>query len=154
MQKVGILNNRNIFYQSYAAENVWAKHYPDANWLAIIITSGRPKADLFNIAKNIIERNVCYVCCASDQGELLHDIVDEEILIRQLGLDNNRSPKTDAITTWHNNIPDGLWYAIYTADDDLTPVTDVICLDAGEISIETDITQLVEWFGEGYIPPE
>jgi len=152
MKELGTVNNRKILYQRHNIEQPWNKLLPVQNWLALIIVSKNEKTKLFEIANKIIDNNACFICCAGEQSELLHDIADKEIVLREVDIDNHYLPPFDIITTWHADAEDGLWYATNAAYNDPTEINTIVCLDATEFNVENEIYSLIQNFNNGYIP--
>jgi hypothetical protein len=154
MIDLATINNRKVFYQSYSTELPWSKNFPTENWLAFVIAANQPKTKLFEISNKLIDQNACYVCATGEQGELLHDIIDEEIVYRKVDPDYEFDylPPFDIMTSWDNEIEEELWFAIYVANDDVINIDTIVCLDASESSVETHIRELLSRFNKGYVP--
>ncbi|WP_419698689.1 DUF7684 family protein [Mucilaginibacter sp. NFX135] len=143
MMEISVLNHRRIIYQQYSQKLDWTKEMPNENWLLIVVAEDKNKQLLNEIARKALDRNVCYVCCLGQQSELLHDIVDEEIVIREV--DPEYNPLTHFIvTTWDFNIEKGLWNAIYTANNDEGEINTVFCLHASDLRIEEMLLSLMK----------
>ena len=152
MVNIGIANGRNIFYQKYTSDGLWDSQLSKSSWLLFVVASGNEIGDLSNIARLFIENDGYYACCAGDQGEMLHDIIDDEIITRDIGY--RYLPAFDIISTWHNlGIEDGLWSAIYTDGDQRVIIDSVVCLDASREDLEFQLRELVKRFNDGYVPP-
>ncbi|MBD1366961.1 hypothetical protein IDJ77_24335 [Mucilaginibacter sp. ZT4R22] len=152
MIDIATVNSRKVFYQKYSTELPWSKNIPTQNWLAFVIVANQAKTKLAEIANKLIGHNACFICCSGAQGELLHDMIDEEIVFRQVDFEDLYLPPFDIVTTWHNNIAEGLWYATKAACNDPIKIDKVVCLDASESGIEPEIRELLFKFNEGYIP--
>lgn len=145
MIDLATINNRKVFHQSYSTELPWSKNFPTENWLAFVIVANKKNTELFEISNKVISNNACYVCCTGNQGELMHDIVDEDIAYREVDIDYEYDylPPFDIITTWHNTIEEGLWFAIYAAWNGPIEIDKIVCLDASESGNEPDIRELL-----------
>ncbi|TFF40664.1 DUF7684 family protein [Mucilaginibacter psychrotolerans] len=154
MIDLATVNNRKVFYQRYDTETPWSTNFPTENWLAFVLVDNQPKTKLFEISNKLIGRNACYVCATGEQSELMHDIVDEDIVYREVDIDYeyNYLPPFDIITTWHNTIQEGLWFAIYAACNDPIEIDKIVCLNASDGFSEPEIRELLLKFTEGYIP--
>ena len=157
MVEIGTGNNRKVFYQKYDSNTAWYNGLPTINWLCFAIVSNREPGELDEISIKLINYNTCYVCCADEQGELLHDYTDEEINIRNLGLGEAYLPPfdiTEIMTTWHSSIGEGLWFSIYAAYNDPLEIDAVVCLDCTNDNLENQLLNLIERFNQGYLPPD
>jgi len=145
------LNNRNIFFQKLDSGNSWHGMLPQENWLAFVITSEKSKPMLAEIADKLIDNNACYISCSGEYGELLHDIADEEIVVRKV-YGTYSVPFDLIMTTWHNDMVNGFWFCIYAAYNDPIDINTIICLDGSDADLKKELNKLVEKFREGYIP--
>ena|ERR1700743_3636702 len=152
MVNIGTVNDRDIFYQKYDADTVWSKDFPNENWLLFVIVTGKEEADLTEISRKLIENNACFVCCGGEQGELLHDFIDDDIILKEV--DNGYPPSITIITTWHDDIENGLWFSIYAAHNEDVKIDTVVCLDGSENDLEHEMSNLLEKFKQGYLPPD
>ncbi|GAA4319430.1 hypothetical protein GCM10023149_18100 [Mucilaginibacter gynuensis] len=150
MTELGNLNNRQIIYQPYSINGDWINALPLNDWLMFIITDNLSNEELFEIADQLIDKKACYLCCTGMQGEDFHDIVDNNLVLRNI--ENNQSA-FDVVTTWHENIENGFWYSIFAAIPD-HPVSTVFCLDASLTNFQSALQHLVTQFGEGYLPAD
>ncbi|MCQ6959688.1 DUF7684 family protein [Mucilaginibacter aquariorum] len=144
MRELGVINERKLIYQKHATDVNWEKALPNCNWVAVIIVNDKSRPILDEISRKIINHNACYVCCAGSQSELLHDLVDEEIVFREVDVEGLNLPPFDIITTWDNNIDDALWYAAFTATHDTERIDTVLCLDTTGLDIEETFRKLKE----------
>ncbi|RYY33444.1 MAG: hypothetical protein EOP46_16380 [Sphingobacteriaceae bacterium] len=139
---LGKINNRVIQYQKYDDGNSWANFLPDKSWVAFIICDDKEISELDNIAQIILGKQPYYICCAGSQGEVLHDIIDENIVLFEI--ERDIVMPFQIMTTWHDEgIKEGLWYTIYGAELDLK-VDIVFCLNGTEVVSEADIQRIVE----------
>ncbi|WP_426670742.1 DUF7684 family protein [Mucilaginibacter sp. McL0603] len=152
MVEIGIVNNRKVFYQKYDKNISWGDDFSNGNWLVFAIVSNRKKTELFEISKELIDNNLCYACCTGEQGELLHDIIDDNIVAREI--ERGYPSSVDIITTWHADVENGLWFSIYAANNEQMQIDTIICLDANGSDLEGDISNLLGMFKQGYLPAD
>ena len=152
MIEIGTVNDRKVYYQKYGTDIPWSKDFPNENWLLFAIVTNKEKTGLFEISTELIENNVCYVCCAGEQNELLHDIIDDDIVVREI--ERGYPPSVDIMTTWHSDIEDGLWFSIYAAYNNEVKIDTVVCLDGSGNDLEHELSNLLERFKQGYLPPD
>ncbi|MES2426178.1 MAG: hypothetical protein V4560_04365 [Bacteroidota bacterium] len=139
MEELGIINSRKLVYQRHALDVNWTKAFPMENWLLLVVIEGKNKSILAEISSKAIVHNVCYVCCAGEQSELLHDMVDEEIVFRQVDIEDLYLPDHFIITTWENNIQDAFWSAFFSSNNDEEEILTVVCLDASMAGIKVEL---------------
>jgi len=141
-----ILNNRRIIFIDYSTEKNWEKDLPKNNWLCILVDNDRPRQYVDEVISKIIENDVCWVLTVGQSCELTHDLIDEEIVFRQIDIDNLYLPKHDIMTTWHKNFDEGIWFGIFAANDEDVQIDKVVILDMTAGEEEQRITKLIDGF--------
>jgi hypothetical protein len=152
MIEIGTVNERIVFYQKYNENISWDKDLPNENWLVFAIVSNIKKTELSEISKKLIDNNVCYACCTREQNELLHDTIDDNIVVREI--ERGYPPSVDIMTTWHADVENGLWFSIYAAHNEQVQIDTIVCLNARESDLEGDLLNLLEMFKQGYLPAD
>ncbi|MGI4739712.1 MAG: DUF7684 family protein [Janthinobacterium lividum] len=102
---------------------------PSQDWLCVLWLNATPTNYLDEVFAKIIGCDVCYVCCIGKQCELAHDLLDEEIVYREVEEPPLYLPKHSIMTTWHDDLEEGLWFAIHAAHQYPTDINTVIILD-------------------------
>lgn len=144
MEQIGFLNNKNLLYQRYKSDLDWVKLMPEKNWLLFIISNDKKFEELDDITCAAIDNDVCYACCVGKQGSLLDDMIDEEFVIRELGHKVAHLPPFDVImTTWHSDLDEAFWFAIFSANNEPYIIDTIFCLDASENPIKGDLENLL-----------
>lgn len=110
-----------------------------------IISNNSKVEELDNIVSKAIDNDVCTACCMGAQGSLLDDIFDEEFLIRKMGFKDAHLPPFDLImTTWHDDLDEAFWFAIFAANNEPNIIDKVFCLDASEFSMQVELENLIK----------
>jgi len=118
---------------------------PDEKLLLLVLVDNKTKEELNQIACSAIDNNVCYSCCVGKQSELLHDIIDEVFLLRQIGVEKGHLPQQDVLmTTWHYELDEALWFAIFAADNSPEIINTIFCLDVAETPIKSELEGLIK----------
>ncbi len=107
---------------------------------------------LDEIARQVIDKDVCYACCIGAYGEKMHDIIDENLVIRKVEIEKLHLPKHQVMTTWHKNISNGLWFAVFSAFHETGPIEKIYCLDIGKVSNKAEVLELIDKFNKGFLP--
>jgi hypothetical protein len=154
MENLRNINNREIFYQKLDTEINWTQSLPDNNWLIVALAESDNSNILDEIARKVIDKDVCYACCIGTFGEELHDLIDETLVSREVEIENLHVPTHLVMTTWHKDVSNGLWFAIYSAFHETQSITKIICLDIGNDSRKIEIEELIEKFKNGFIPED
>jgi len=123
------LNNREIVLVTYSTEKNWISQLPSSNWLCVLVDNDRPRKYINEVIPKIIVNNVCWVCTVGQSCEKVHDMIDEEIAFREVDIDDLYLPKHDIMTTWHNDFDEGVWFAIFAANDEDVAINKVVILD-------------------------
>jgi hypothetical protein len=142
------LNNRELIFITYSTEKNWEKDLPKKNWLCIVVDNGRPRQYIDEVISKIIENDVCWVLTVGQSCELIHDLVDEEIVFRQVDIDDLYLPKHDIMTTWHMDFDEGIWFGIFAANDEDVQIDKVVILDMTAGEERQRITKLIDGFNE------
>ena len=142
------LNNRELIFITYSTEKNWEKDLPKNNWLCIVVDNDRPRQYIDEVISKIIENDVCWVLTVGQSCELIHDLVDEEIVFRQVDIDELYLPKHDIMTTWHTDFDGGIWFGIFAANDEDVQIDKVVILDMTAGEERQRITKLIDGFNE------
>ena len=143
------LNNRELIFSTYSTEKNWEKDLPKENWLCIVVDNDRPRQYIDEVISKIIENDVCWVLSIGQSCELIHDLVDEEIVCRQVDIDDRYLPKHEIMTTWHRDFDEGIWFGIFAANDEDVQIDKVLILDMTAGEERQRITKLIDSFNEG-----
>jgi len=143
MKVLGVVKERTIVYQRYHEGLDLADSFPDGNWLLLAIVYDVSQVLLNLISSAAIDNNIVSVACMGKQGELLHDITDEEINIRDIFEDKGNLPPWDIMTTWHQDLDDALFYSTHCFLDNDPAIKTVFCLDTSGLSTEEAILDLI-----------
>jgi hypothetical protein len=76
-------------------------------------------------------------------------LVDEEIVCRQVDIDDRYLPKHEIMTTWHRDFDEGIWFGIFAANDEDVQIDKVLILDMTAGEERQRITKLIDSFNEG-----
>lgn len=140
------LNNRELIFITYSTEKNWQKDLPKSNWLCILVDNDRAREYIDEVICKIIESDVCWVLTVGESCEHNHDLVDEEIVFRQVDIDDLYLPKHDIMTSWHTDFEEGIWFGIFAANDEDVQINKVVILDMTEGKEEQRIKKLIEKF--------
>ena len=138
------LNNREIIFITYSTDRNWTAELPKSNWLCILVDNDRPRNYMDEVISKIINNDVCYVCTVGQSCELTHDLVDEEIVFRKVDIEDHYLPKHDIMTTWHTDFDEGIWFAVFAANDEDVSIDKVVILDMTNGQEKDRIVKLLE----------
>ncbi|MEZ4776491.1 MAG: hypothetical protein R3D00_25165 [Bacteroidia bacterium] len=138
------LHDREIIFILYSTERNWADDLPKSNWLCILVDNGQPRNYVAEVISKIINNDVCWVSTVGQACERNHDLIDEEIVYRQLDIEDLYLPKHDIMTTWHHDFDEGVWFSIFAANDEDILIDKVVILDMTEGQEKERIENLLE----------
>jgi len=123
------INDREIIAVKYTTEENWIKDIPQSNWLCILVDNNSQRQYLNEVTSKIINNNVCYVCTVGQSCEKTHDLIDQEIVFREVDIEKPHLPNHHILTTWHTDFGEGIWFAIFAAHHDEVLIDKVVVLD-------------------------
>jgi hypothetical protein len=138
------LNDRKIIFVTYSIEKNWTAELPKSNWLCILVDNDRTRNYIDEVISKIINNDVCWVSTVGRACEINHDLIDEEIVFRQVDIDDLYLPKHDIMTTWHHDFDEGIWFSIFAANDEDVSIDTVVILDMTAGQERERISKLLE----------
>ncbi|GAB5523998.1 MAG: hypothetical protein Roseis2KO_18700 [Roseivirga sp.] len=127
-----IKNGRKVYYHDMEKPNSSLDFLPYKNWILLLIANHDQKEWIDQLSKDLMNKQVAYVCGCGSGGSYIDDSFDQESLIRALG-DNYQIEEADyedmPMTTWHNDLQEGIWFALMVADTDEHFLDTVVCLN-------------------------
>jgi hypothetical protein len=150
---LGIVNKRQILYLSQAQYPDLSALLPDSNWMLFAIADREQVPLLDALAKTCLEKGVLYICGAGDSGSQIDDAFDIEIVNRKIAANNDDYDDT-LMTTWHNNLEEGFWFATTVAYHDTIPIDTVVSLNLTEHDYQDRISDLINKINSGWIPED
>ncbi len=126
------INDREILIIKYTTQENWFSDIPNSNWTCLLVDNDRQRNYLEEVVSKIIGNDVCYVCTIGFSCEKTHDLIDEEIVFREVDTENIYLPKHHIMTTWHTDFEEGVWFAVFGAHHDEIKIDKVVVLDMTE----------------------
>jgi hypothetical protein len=124
------INDREISIVQYSLKEDWYKQIPNENWLCVIVEDDAPRRYLDEIICKIIEKNVCYVCCLGSTCERTHDMIDDEIVFREVDIDQLYLPSHMIMTTWHDSsLKEAMWDVVNVSFHESIDINKMVFLD-------------------------
>ena len=143
MNEITVVNGRRLIYQRHALDINWDQAMTLKNWLLLVIIEGKDKHILSEISKKSVDYGACYVCCVGEQGQLLHDMIDGEIILREIV--EHQLPQFDVtMTTWHSDLNEALWFAFFVANNPPETIETILCLDASALGVEIPLDEIIK----------
>ena len=162
MEKLGLVNNRQILYCNVRSQQSWFDQLPSKNWIVFSIADKDDEALLNNATIKCLDKNVSYTCSAGELGSDTEAYFDQEIVWREV----QKEEKTGApqnydrtpMTTSHRNFSEGFWFATTVAyptiEDRYIHIETVVCVDCTERGVKEHIQSLIEKINSGWLPSD
>lgn len=162
MTKIGELNDRQIFYINVRGDLHWFDKLPSSNWLVFTIADTADKELLNDTTKKCLDSNVLYTCSVGQLGSDTEDYFDEEIVWRQVQIEERTGKpqdyETSPMTTFHRNFDEGFWFATTvanaTAYDKYIPIDTVVCVDMTERGVRKYLIELIDKIKSSWLPSD
>jgi hypothetical protein len=159
---IGQLNQRQILYINVRADLSWFDKLPSSNWLAFTIADTSDKDLLNDTTKKCLDKNVLYTCSAGQLSSLTEDYFDEEIVWRQVQIEEKTGKpqdyETSPMTTFHKNFDEGFWFAATvanaTAHDKYIPIDIVVCIDMTQRGVKKYLIELIDKIKSSWLPSD
>ena len=151
MKNITEIKGRQIKFEEFNTSKNWIAEFPTENWCLIIIADEENRNYFDEIIRKAIDRNVGYIYSVGKQHDAIHDMADDELLIRDI--ENLHLPKHIVMTAGNEDFENGIWCGIYITYQDETEINQVIILDVTKKAFEKT-AKLVRRFELGYVPED
>lgn len=151
MEKIGEIHNRQINFEEFDTSKNWIAEFPNENWCLVIIAEEENRKYFDEIIRKAIDRNVGYIFSVGKQYDYIHDMADDELLIREI--ENHYLPKHIVMTAGIEDFENGIWCGINITYQDETEMDQVIILDVTKNALVKTM-KLVKKFEAGYVPED
>jgi hypothetical protein len=122
-----VINNRTVSLVEYRTDRNWLDQLPQREWLCVLVAEEKRRTYANEVVAKLVLRDVAWVCAVGAAGEWMHDLLDEEIVFREV--EALYLPPHDIMTTWHDEVEECLWFALYAAHDETVLIDHVAVLD-------------------------
>ncbi len=127
MKNLTKINGVKINFVEFDTTKNWIAEFPKKDWSVVIV------ADLLNrnyfdeIIRKVIDRNVLWISSVGKQQDLIHDMSDEEILIRDI--ENGYLPNHDIMTIGVSDLSEGLFAGIILPIQSEKNIQEIVIID-------------------------
>ena len=158
MERIGKINDREIFYISTKDKLEWLDLLPTEKWVVFTIADKENKEILYESTAKILDKNVTYTCSAGELAGLTEQYFDEEIGWRGVQYEEKTGKEYDheqsPMTTMHRNFGEGFWFASTLAYDGEKEINKVVCIDFTTRKVKKHLTELVKKINKGWLPSD
>jgi len=121
------INNRTVSLVEYGTDRNWLDQLPQHGWLCVLVVEEKRRSYADEVVAKLLLRDVAWVCTLGAASEWAHDLLDEEIVFREV--EALYLPPHDVITTWHDELEECLWFALFSARMEAVIIDQVAVLD-------------------------
>ena len=124
------INNRTGSLVEYGTDRNWLDQLPQHRWLCVLVMEEKRRSYADEVVAKLLLWDVAGVCTLGAASEWVHDLFDEEIVFREV--EALYLLPHDVITTWHDELEEWLWSALFSARMDAVPIDQVAVLDMAQ----------------------
>jgi hypothetical protein len=158
MERIGKINDREIFYISTKDNSDWLNSLPTEKWVVFTIADTENREILHESTSRILDKNVTYTCSAGELAGLTEQYFDEEIVWRGVQYEEKTGKEYDyeqsPMTTMHQNFSEGFWFSAFCAFDGNTEINKIVCVDFTTRKVKNHLTKLVGKINNGWLPSD
>jgi len=147
------ITNRKINFVEFDTAKNWIADFPTKNWCLIIIATEKKQNYFDEIIRKSIDKNVGYICGVGKQHDLIHEMADEEIVFREVDIDDYYLPKHCIMTVGNDDFENGIWFGLNMTFNPETEIDEIVILDLTKKAF-AKTTELVRKIENGYLPAE
>jgi thiamine phosphate synthase YjbQ (UPF0047 family) len=129
----------------------WSSEFPTANWCLVILADEKNQNYFNEIINKSIEKNVGCICSVGKQHDFIHDLADEEIVFREVDIENLYLPEHLIITIGTEDFENGIWSGIYLTENNETKITQTVIIDLTKQG-KAKTKDLIKKLESGYLP--
>ncbi len=154
MEKIGVINQREIFYLNHRDNPFWQFSLPESNWLLFAIVHEEDVSRINEFSEKCLDKKVCYICGTGQAGSTLEDIFDLELLNRNIQHKGKELTDQEEVplSSWHEDLDEGFWFAATVANHSVLPIHRVICINLSKIDYRNRILNLIKDIHNGWQP--
>ena len=150
---IGIVNNRQILYFDRAQFSNLSSWIPKSDWMLFAIADPEQEHLLEQLAKTCLNNGVLYVCGAGKAGSSIDNTFDFEIVDRKIEKGEDDYSDTP-MTTWHEDLAEGFWYATTVASHDTLIIDTIVCINLTEHDYKSQLENLIDRINTGWLPED
>lgn len=122
-----VINNRTVSLVEYRTDRNWLDQLPQRGWLCVLVAEEKRRTYAEEVVAKLLLRDVAWVCTVGAAGEWVHDLLDEGLVFREV--EALYLPPHAIMTTWHDDVKECVWFALYTAHHEAVLFDQVAVLD-------------------------
>lgn len=154
MERIGVVNQREIFYLQQRECVVWQNKLPGSNWLLFAVAHEEDVQRINELSERCLDKNVSYICGAGHIGNTIEDAFDLELINRKIKNSEHHDSFSEElpVTTWHDDFDEGFWFAATAANHSVITIDKVVCVILGKRDYKKRLQELINKINEGWFP--
>ena len=156
MELLGKIQRRAIYYIAIRNHLGWRRKLPKSDWLVFTIANKEDEDQISVVTQKCLNNKVAYTCSAGELGGLGEQYFDEEIVWRAVQYESETKQDFDynntPVTTSHESIEEGFWFATSVAFTDGVDINKVVCIDMTKKKVKKHLLALTEAINKGWLP--
>lgn len=129
-----------IRFVEFDTSKNWIAKFPDKDWVVVIVANKLNRNYFDEIIRKVIDRNVIWISSVGEQQDLIHEMADDEILIRDI--ENGYLPNHDIMTIGESNLLDGLFNGIFLPIQSEDNVKEAVIVDMDMLNHDKIISSI------------
>ncbi len=143
------MTNRTIKFVEFDTKKNWISDFPNDNWCLVVIADEKETSYFDEILRKSIDQNVGYICAVGKQADLIHDMVDDELALRDV--EEYNLPKHHVMTIGEESFENGIWFGLNLTFNSETEIREIVIVDLAKQGFDK-ILELINKFESGYLP--
>jgi hypothetical protein len=132
MKNLTMIFGTTIKFIEFDTSKNWIAEFPDKDW-AVVIVADKLNTNYFDeIIRKVIDRNVLWISSVGKQQNLIHEMSDGEILIRDI--ENGYLPNHDIMTIGVTDLLDGLFNGIFLPIRSEENIKEIVVIDVEKLN--------------------
>jgi hypothetical protein len=132
MKNLTKIKGVKINFVEFDTTKNWIDEFPNKDWSVVIFADVLNRNYFDEIIRKVIDRNVLWISSVGKQQDLIHDMSDDEILIRDI--ENGYLPNHDIMTIGVTDLIDGLFSGIFLPIQSEENIQEIVIIDVEKLN--------------------
>ncbi|HCQ12097.1 hypothetical protein [Flavobacterium sp.] len=140
MKNLTKIKGVKINFVEFDTTKNWIDEFPNKDWSVVIFADVLNRNYFDEIIRKVIDRNVLWISSVGKQQDLIHDMSDDEILIRDI--ENGYLPNHDIMTIGVTDLIDGLFSGIFLPIQSEENIQEIVIIDVEKLNYNKIISAI------------
>jgi hypothetical protein len=132
MKNLTKIKGVKINFVEFDTTKNWIDEFPNKDWSVVIFADVLNRNYFDEIIRKVIDRNVLWISSVGKQQDLIHDMSDDEILIRDI--ENGYLPNHDIMNIGVTDLIDGLFSGIFLPIQSEENIQEIVIIDVEKLN--------------------